>query len=55
MNDYNVMKEVYFDQYCKNCVNVKLKDIEDPCNECLTEPVNLNSHKPLNYIKNEHK
>lgn len=33
----NEEKEVYFDQYCKSC------------NDCLAEPGNTNSHKPMNY------
>ena len=42
-------KEVYFDQYCKNCKYEKLKEIDDPCDECLNNPVNLYSHKPVMY------
>lgn len=42
-------KEVYFDQYCKTCVSKDKKEYEDPCDECLSEPVNLYSHKPVNY------
>ena len=42
-------KEVYFDPYCKECKYEKLKDEEDPCNECLTNPVNTYSHKPVNF------
>ena len=42
-------KEVYFDQYCKNCKHEKLKEIDDPCYECLNNPVNLYSHKPVMY------
>ena len=46
-------KEVYFDQYCKTCEHEKLKEIDDPCDECLNNPVNLYSHKPVNYKKKE--
>lgn len=42
-------KEVYFDQYCKNCKYEKLKEEEDPCCRCLEHPVNLYSHKPVMY------
>lgn len=41
-------KEVYFDQYCVTC---KHKDTDDPCDECLHNPVNLYSHKPVNWEK----
>lgn len=42
-------KEVYFHLYCGHC---KHKDAEesDPyskCNDCLSEPINIDSHKPL--------
>lgn len=42
-------KEVYFDQYCKTCKHEKLKDNEEPCVDCLCEPTNLNSHKPVKW------
>ena len=44
-----VFKEVYFDEYCKKCKHCELEDLEDPCNECLTSPVNLYSHKPVKF------
>lgn len=40
---------VYFGRYCKSCKHEKLEENEPPCNECLEHPVNLNSHKPINY------
>lgn len=42
-------KEVYYKDYCSKC---KFKDIgegEDPCNDCLNHPANLNSHKPTGF------
>lgn len=42
-------KEVYFDQYCKTCKHKKVEESEDPCHDCLNEPVNLNSHKPVKW------
>ena len=42
-------KEVYFDQYCKNCKYEKMKETDDPCDECLNNPENLYSHKPVMY------
>lgn len=42
-------KEVYFHEYCKKCEHKDVEDIKDPCNECLSEPYNLHSHKPVNY------
>lgn len=43
------MKEVYFHQYCKTCEHVGVPEEQDPCYECLAEPVNQYSHKPVNY------
>lgn len=40
---------VYFGRYCKSCKHEKLEENEPPCDECLEHPVNLNSHKPINY------
>ena len=43
------IKEVYFDQYCKTCENRKKKEHESPCDMCLEEPSNQESHKPVYY------
>lgn len=42
-------KEVYFNEYCKTCKHEKLKENERPCDECLDETVNLDSHKPVKW------
>ncbi len=47
--DNNDYKEVYFDQYCNTCKHKDLDEKFDPCNECLDEPVNLESHKPVKW------
>lgn len=47
--DKDGFKMVYFDVYCKKCKHEKCKDVEEPCNECLSEPTNLFSHKPVNF------
>lgn len=45
-------KEVYYVDYCFKC---KYKDSEDKdgwsekCNDCLNNPYNQNSHKPVNF------
>ena len=43
-NDY---KEVYFHEWCVKCKHSNAEEDEDPCYDCLDEPVNLHSHKPL--------
>lgn len=45
----NNNKEVYFDKYCNSCKNKNTDEVKDPCNECLDNPSNVNSHKPVNY------
>ncbi len=44
-----ITKEVHFDVFCPKCVNWDKKDVEEPCNECLSYPCNEHSVKPLNY------
>lgn len=40
-------KEVDFHKYCKTCKYSKNKDTDEPCDECLENPVNTNSHRPV--------
>ena len=45
-------KEVYFNEYCKKCKYFTSEDKEgwsEICNDCLNEPMNSNSHKPINF------
>ena len=42
-------KFVNFDQYCNKCKNSKTAETEDPCDECLANPTNIDSHKPINF------
>lgn len=44
-----IYKEVYFNQYCKTCRNERKLETDEQCNECLSHPVNLYSHKPVNW------
>lgn len=48
-------KEVYFGEYCKSCKHEKLTESEQPCYDCLNEPVNLYSHKPVKYEERNEK
>lgn len=40
-------KEVFFNEYCKKCKHKDTPQEALPCAECLDEPFNSNSHKPL--------
>lgn len=44
-------KEVYFGQYCKTCKYEKDDegDVNSPCYDCLAEPANVYTHKPVKY------
>lgn len=48
--DYKIIE---FDKYCPTCENKDKPDSEDPCDECLDTPVNVDSRKPINYKKKE--
>ena len=51
--EQNSDKEVYFSTYCDKCQYSDLKEEEDPCYECLDNPVNTYSHKPVNFKEKE--
>lgn len=42
-------KEVYFGEYCKKCEYFNKDSDQEPCNQCLEEPVNSYSHKPVKW------
>ena len=46
-------KFVDFDCYCKKCEYWEVSDDKDPCDECLENPVNWYSHKPVNFKEKE--
>lgn len=45
----NHEKIVEFEKYCPKCKNYELAESEDPCFDCLAEPVNVDSHKPVRF------
>lgn len=52
MDDW-YLKEVYFGEYCGKCKYENVPDGEDPCNECLANPANVYSHKPVMFEEKE--
>lgn len=48
-------KEADFHKSCKTCRFEKDKeeDVNSPCWDCLHEPVNVYSHKPVNWKEKE--
>ena len=45
----NEYKEVLYCNYCKLCKHFDKKMVDEPCNSCLNEPINLHSHKPVKF------
>jgi hypothetical protein len=45
--DYHIVR---FDKWCKKCQHADLDDNDDPCAECLCDPVNTNDRQPT-YFK----
>lgn len=43
------MKEVDYHKYCRSCQHLNDSDVEEPCNECLTNYCREDSHKPIHY------
>lgn len=41
--------EVLFNQYCKKCKHYGKKEAEEPCFECLEEPLNFETRKPIKF------
>lgn len=44
-----IWKIVRYDMYCKDCKYEKTEETEDPCNDCLNQPVNENTQKPIRW------
>lgn len=49
MEQTNNTKEVNFNRWCRRCKHRRLPENEEPCEECLTNPVNYDSHKPVKF------
>ena len=48
-------KFVEYDKYCLKCEHLNSPEDEDPCDECLRECVNWDSHKPIKFKEKEGK
>lgn len=42
-------REVDFNKYCVTCKYLEVDEVEDPCNECLDEPYNEYTDKPIKW------
>lgn len=54
MSEINT-KEVYYHKYCPKCLYSETPEEEDPCDECLSQGWNENSHKPINFKEDDSK
>lgn len=43
------LKEVLYGNYCGKCKYRKVPENNEPCEECLTNPSRIDSHKPLKF------
>lgn len=46
-------KFVEYDKYCNKCKHSECYEGDDPCNECLTNPAMIDSHKPMHFEERE--
>lgn len=53
--DQDNLKIISFDKYCRACKYYDKDENENPCEQCLDEPVRLYSEKPFYYSKKEEK
>ena len=51
----NEEKIVEFNGWCQLCKYWEKSEIEDPCYECLENPVNVDSRRPIKYEEAEKK
>ena len=48
-------KEVYFLDYCPECIHYTEPDDKYPCDDCLAHPWNTDSHKPVEFVQKAEK
>lgn len=48
-----MLHEVNYKEWCPKCEHFKLAEHEDPCHDCLNEPVNDDSRKPVMFKEGE--
>ena len=49
----NIEIMVDHEKYCKTCKHKDTYECDEPCNDCLDYPMNVNSEKPLRYEADE--
>ena len=46
-------KFVDFEKYCPQCKYHGCLESDDPCWDCLAQPVNVDSYKPVEFVENK--
>ena len=44
-----IEKIVEYEKYCDKCKHKDVNEVKDPCHECLENPTNIHSKKPINF------
>lgn len=55
MAELNPEKIVDFHEYCPECKYYDRSERDDPCFDCLDEPVNVYSHRPVHFKEKDKK
>lgn len=50
-----IIQKIVDFEYCKTCEHKNTHDFLDPCHECLNNPTNTYSKRPVNYKQEETK
>lgn len=50
-----MLHEVDYQLWCPKCEHFKLAEHEDPCHDCLNEPVNDDGRKPVMFKEGDSK
>lgn len=48
-----MIREVKFNEYCNTCKHKNVPQEKDPCHECLANPGNEDSRKPIKWEEKE--
>ena len=49
----NNEKMIFFEKWCTRCKHEATNENKEPCEECISSPVNENSRKPIKFEENE--
>ena len=51
----NNEKMIFFEKWCTRCKHEAVNENEEPCESCISSPVNENSRKPIKFEEKENK